>query len=118
MKEVTEAKPAGRGGGNRSRMRENTEQRPGSGKSRWPWMPDTSALTSWRRAAGDVQARIWKREHVRHWNGERALYGAEREKENVMAWSLRHQEKKRGPVRARGEKEGCCEDARIPEASD
>lgn len=44
-------------------------------------------------------------------NHERAPYGAETDEEKGMVWSLRHQEKERGPMRARGEKEGCCEDA-------
>lgn len=48
---------------------------------------------------------------MQQWNRERAPYGAETEEETVMVWSLRHQEKDRGPMRARGEKEGCCEDA-------
>lgn len=51
-------------------------------------------------------------------NHKRAFHRAEVEEERAMAWPLRQEEKERGPVRVRGEKEGCAEDTRIPEATD
>lgn len=48
--------------GNRSRMRENTEQRPGDGKSRWPWMPRNTSQTPSPSWAGVELAGMCRRE--------------------------------------------------------
>lgn len=121
MKEMIESKPGGPWAGNRSRMREHSAESGGGSRGDGGSL-GTPATHEHRHelvlSCQGCAGKSLKARTCAALESFRALYRGEVEEEKVMAWPLRHEEKERGPMRVRGERKGCVEDARIPEGPD